>query len=86
MAGIVRALVAVFADMLRSRAQPEAEVLVLRHQLNVALRKCVAPGGLTNFDRAFLVWLFRFFRSVLTLVRVVKPATVVRWHRLGFQV
>jgi hypothetical protein len=61
MVEIVRALALIFADMFRSRARLEAEVVVLRHRLNVALRKCGAPVGLTNYDRAFLVWLFRLF-------------------------
>ena len=85
MASIVRALVLIFADMFRSRARLEAEIIVLRHQLNIALRKRTAPVGLTNFDRSFLVWLFRLFPSVLEQMRIVSPATVLRWHRGGFR-
>ena len=81
----VRAVVLIFADMFKSRTRLEAEIIILRHQLNVALRKRGAPVGLTNFDRSFLVWLFRLFPTVLKLVRIVRPATVLRWHRGGFR-
>ena len=85
MVGMLRALALIFADLFKSRARVEAEIVVLRHQLNIALRKRKAPLVLTNLDRSFLIWLFRLFPSILKLMRVVRPATVVRWHRGGFR-
>jgi hypothetical protein len=39
---------------------------------------------LTNSDRLFFV-LLRWFPSILKTVTVVKPETLVRWHRAGFR-
>jgi hypothetical protein len=39
---------------------------------------------LTNGDRLFLVLLYRWFPSVLKAITIVRPETLVRWHRVGF--
>ncbi len=72
-------------DAFKSRSRLVAEIVVLRHQLNIALRKRSTPLRLSNFDRVFLVWLSRVFPTVLGNVRVVRPETVIRWHRQGFR-
>src|SRR3954462_7009367 len=38
------------------------------------------------FDRLILVWLYRFAPSVLGSVAIVRPETIVRWHRAGFRI
>jgi hypothetical protein len=38
-----------------------------------------------NIDRLVFVWLYRFFPSILNAIVVVKPDTVIRWHRRGFR-
>src|SRR5271155_5090246 len=70
---------------LKSRARLEAENLVLRQQLNVLIRKLPKRLRLTDSDRLLLVWLYRLFPSTLSVIRIVRPETVIRWHRRGFQ-
>jgi len=57
----------------KSRARLEAETLVLRQQLNIAIRKLPTRLRLRNLDRLMLVWLYRVFPSVLSAIRVVRP-------------
>ena len=70
---------------LKSRVGLEAENLVLRQQLNVLSRKVPKRLRLTNSDHLLLVWLYRLFPSVLSMIRIVRPETAIRWHRRGFQ-
>jgi hypothetical protein len=70
---------------IKSRARLEAENLVLRQQVNVLMRKLLKRLQLTNSDRLLLVWLYRLFLSVPSAIRIVRPETVIRWHRRGFQ-
>jgi hypothetical protein len=69
----------------KSRARLEAENLVLRQQVNVLIRKLPKRLQLTNSDRLLLVWLYRLFPSILSAIRIVRPKTVIRWHRRGFR-
>src|SRR6516165_2175346 len=69
---------------LRSQARLQAEILVLRQQLLVLSRKSLLRARLRNLDRLILVWLYRLFPSILDAITVVKPETVLRWHR-GFR-
>jgi len=75
----------VIADLFRSRARLEAEILLLRHQLNLALQHAPPRVRLRAGDRAFMVWLVRLWPSLLDVVQVVQPETVLRWHRAGFR-
>ena len=70
---------------LRSQARLQAEILVLRQQLLVLSRKSLLRARLRNLDRLILVWLYRLFPSILDAITVVKPETVLRWHRRGFR-
>jgi transposase InsO family protein len=85
MLGIVKLLVAAVLSLFMSRRRLEAEVLVLRHQLNVLRRSAPRRVRLFNTDRVLLVWLFRLAPSVLRSVMVVRPETLIRWHRRGFR-
>jgi hypothetical protein len=69
----------------KSRARLEAENLLLRQQLNVLIRKLPKRLGLTNSDRLQLVWLYRLCPSIVSAIRIVRPETVIRWHRRGFK-
>ena len=69
----------------KSRARLEAENLALRQQVNVLVRKLPKRLQLTNSDRLMLVWLYRLFPSILGAIRIVRPETVIRWHRCGFR-
>ena len=78
-------IVAVVARRFRSRAVVELENLALRHQLHVLRRQ--RPGRLRLFavDRLLWVWLYRLWPRCLDAMMLVKPATVVQWHRQGFR-
>ena len=71
-------------DCFKPRQQLQAEMLVLRHQLNI-LRRC-APRRphLRWADRALLIWLYRRCPCILSAITIVRPETVLRWHRMGF--
>ena len=73
------------ADMFKSRRRLEAENLFLRHQLNIALRRTPPRLRLHGSDRALLVWIMRIWPNLLDLSGVVKPETILRWHRSGFK-
>jgi hypothetical protein len=85
MLAIVRVLATCAANLFKSRRRLEAENLFLRHQLNIALRRRAPCLWLRGSDRALLVWMTRLWPSLLGLVRVVEPATILRWHRAGFR-
>jgi hypothetical protein len=70
---------------LKSRMRLEAENLVLRQQLNIVTRKLPKRLRLRNSKRLLLVWLYRRFPCVLSAIQIVKPETVIRWHRRGFR-
>src|SRR5271157_374426 len=69
----------------KSRARLEAENLVLRQQINILVRRLSKRVRLTNSDRLQLVWLYRVFPSILNAIRIIRPETVIRWHREGFR-
>ena len=56
----------------------------LHHQLNIALRRAPPRLRLYGSDRALLVWMTRIWPGLLDISRVVKPETILRWHRSGF--
>jgi transposase InsO family protein len=84
MFAILHALGMFVADMFKSRRRLEAENLFLRHQLNIALRRAPPRLRLHGSDRALLVWITRIWPNLLDLSQVVKPETILRWHRSGF--
>ncbi len=85
MFGIVRALLWFLACLLKSRRRLEAENLALRHQLNVVYRSTRKRVRLRCSDQLLLVWLCRLWPSLLDSIVIVRPDTVVRWHRRGFR-
>ena len=85
MVAILRLLAMFVADLFKSRRRLEAEILFLRHQLNIALRRRPARLPLRGSDRALLVWMTRLWPSLLGMIQVVEPATILRWHRAGFR-
>src|SRR6516165_185045 len=85
MLAILHLLATFIADMFKSRRRLEAENLFLRHQLNIALRRTPARPRLRGSDRALLVWVTRIWPNLLDLSQLVKPATILRWHRSGFK-
>jgi hypothetical protein len=85
MIALIWFVLAVLASPLESKSRLEAENAVLRHQLIVLRRKVRGRAELTNNDRWFLVQMYRWFPSILTVVTIVQPETLVRWHRAGFR-
>jgi Integrase core domain len=71
------------ADLFKSRSRLEAENLLLRHQLTIALRQAPPRLRLRGGDRALLIWMTRLWPSLIDAVQVVQPETVLRWHRAG---
>jgi hypothetical protein len=82
---ILQALGRFVGDLLKSRCRLEAENLLLRHQLIIALRRAPPRRRLHGTDRALLIWMTRLWPSLLDAVQVVQPETVLRWHRAGFK-
>ena len=85
MLALLRLLAAFIANLFKSRRRLEAEILFLRHQLDIALRRRPARLPLRGSDRALLVWITRLWPSLLGMARVVEPATILHWHRAGFR-
>jgi hypothetical protein len=77
-------LLAVLASPFKSKSRLEAENAALRQQLIVLLRKVRGRVRLTNNDRWFFIQLYRCFPSILPVLTVIRPETLVRWHRTGF--
>jgi transposase InsO family protein len=75
----------VLASLFKSRARLEVEILVLRQQLNVLRRKAPKRPRLTNVDRMTFVWLYRLCPAVIDAIAIVRPETLLQWHRGGFR-
>src|SRR5437667_7227007 len=69
----------------KSKSRLGAENAALRHQLIVLQRRARGRVQLTNGDRLFLVLLYRWFPSVLRAITIIRPQTLVRWHRDDFR-
>jgi transposase InsO family protein len=76
--------VRMLCDCFKSRQRLEAEILVLRHQLNVLRQRVPRRVHLCWADRALFIWLYRRCPRILDAITIVRPETVVRWHRMGF--
>ena len=84
MIAIAVLFVCVLCDCFKSRRRLEAEILVLRHQLNVLQQRAPRRLHLRWADRALFIWLYRCCPRILDAITIVRPETVVRWHRMGF--
>src|SRR5215468_9321839 len=69
----------------RSRSSLEAEIVTLRHQLNVLRRKAPKRLVFSHVDRLIFAGLYRLAPGILNALVIVKPETVIRWHRSGFR-
>ena len=76
--------VRMLCNCLRSRQQLEAEIVILRHQLNVLRQRAPRKPHLRWIDRALFVWLYRRCPCILHAITIIRPETVVRWNRMGF--
>jgi transposase InsO family protein len=71
--------------LFQSRAALQAEILVLRHQLNVLHRRCPKSVVFGNVDRLVFAGLYALAPGVLDALKILKPETVIRWHRAGYR-
>jgi hypothetical protein len=69
----------------KSKIRLKAENAILQPQLIVLERKIRGRVGITDSDRLFFIWLYRWFPSMLDARRIVRPETLVRRHRAGFR-
>jgi len=82
---ILRSLIHGILSSFRQRADLQLEIMALRHQLEVLQRGRRTRVSLSQLDRAFWFLLYRFWSGCVEAVVIVKPDTVVRWHRKGFR-
>src|ERR1700688_4389790 len=85
MIGLFCFVLAALASPLKSKVRLEAENAVLRHQLIVLRRRLHGRVRLTNHDRWFLIQLYRWVPSILQVLTIVRPETLLRWHTAGFR-
>ena len=85
MGDIVKLIWWTVTGLFRSRSSLEAEIVALRHQLNVLRRKSTKRLAFSNFDRLIFAGLYRIAPNVLDALVIVKPETVIGWHRAGFR-
>src|ERR1700732_2142365 len=71
--------------LFRSRASLQAEILTLRHQLNVLRRKSPQRLTFSSIDRLVFAGLYGLAPGVLDTLKIVRPETVIRWDRAGFR-
>lgn len=85
MGDLCRLIWCVVTGLFRSRAALHAEILVLHHQLNVLRRKSPKRLVFSNIDRLVFAGLYGLTPNVLDALKILKPATVIAWHRAGFR-
>jgi transposase InsO family protein len=85
MIALVYFVLAVLASQFKSRSRLTAENAALRHQLIVLRRQVRGRAQLTNSDRWFFIQLYRWFASILQVLTIIRPETLMRWNRVGFR-
>ena len=85
MIGLFCFALAMLGSPFKSKLRLEAENAVLRHQLIVLRRRLHGRVRLTDHDRWFLIQLYRWFPSILQVLTIIRPETLVRWHGAGFR-
>jgi hypothetical protein len=84
MVELCRLISGMVIDLFRSRAELEAEILVLRQQINVLRRASPRKLPFSYIDRLILGGVCRLFPKMYDTLAIVRPGTVIRWHRAGF--
>jgi hypothetical protein len=85
MVALIFLALSLLVALFKSKSRLEAENAALRQQLTVLRRKVRGRVRLTSGDRLFFVELYRWFPSILKVIAIVRPETLVRWHRAGFR-
>src|SRR6516162_2458839 len=81
----LKTLLTNLSSILHSRAALQLENLALRHQIGVLQRSSRKRPKLTLVDRLLWVWLSRVWSGWRPALTIVRPETVVAWHRAGFR-
>src|SRR5258708_26908213 len=84
LSAVISALLASTLSVFRTRAALQLEILALRHQLGV-LQRSVKKPKLNRFDRCLWAWLCGAWAEWRSALRIVKPDTVIAWHRKGLR-
>jgi len=85
MLNLLSAFFSALYSAFRTRAALQVEILALRHQLGVLQRSAKKRPRLTAADRCLWVWLSGVWRGWRSALVIVKPETVIAWHRKGFR-
>src|ERR1039457_3723801 len=85
MLGLIRLFLGSLVGLFRPRAEMAAENLALRHQLGILLRSRPARLPLTSWDRALWAFALQRFPGWRQSLVIVKPETVIAWHRRAFR-
>jgi len=85
MNSVLASLISTLLVSFRSRRALQAEILALRHQINILQRSSPKRPHLRASDRILWVWLSRLWPNWRSALLIVKPETVIRWHRQGFR-
>jgi hypothetical protein len=85
MVAILLSVVSLFVFRFRSYAALELKLVALQHQLAVLRRQRPGRPQLSSLDWLLWVLLYRIWAQVIDAMVLVKPATVVEWHRKGFR-
>src|ERR1700687_4632362 len=71
--------------LFRSRASLVAEILVLRHQINIQRRHLPKRQTFSAMDRLIFAGQYRLAPTILNALAILKPETVIEWHRVGLR-
>jgi hypothetical protein len=85
MLALLSFVLAVLTSPFKSKSRLEAENATLRHQLIILRRNVRGRVRPTNNDRRFWVQLYRWLPSILQVMTIIQPETIVRWHRASFR-
>ena len=85
MSGYFEILLCILASVFKSQDRLAAENIALRHQILILKRRHRGRIKLCRLDRFVLGWLSRVGSAVADAIIIVKPETLVRWHRRGFR-
>ncbi|ABK45279.1 hypothetical protein Mmc1_2786 [Magnetococcus marinus MC-1] len=78
-------LIHIITGLFKSQVALQIEILALRHQLNVLQRKHPKRVKLKPWDRIFWIWLSRIWPGWKDALVIIKPDTVIKWHKKGFK-
>ena len=84
MVGLLSFLFRLLLSPFRPISRLEAENAALRRQVMVLQRQVRGRVQFTNSDRLFFRQLYRWFPSIVKAMTIIRPETLVRWHRAGF--